>query len=233
MQFNTTLIPAKIIARHHRIILDVMLRDGTIVPAYCPDFSDIKNLYNKDAVVWLSLNNKKHKNLKYVCELVTSQGNLICINNAHNYSILKDAFIDNKIEELSDYDLFADTKDYITSSLIDFKLKNSQTGKECVIGSASVYNKRISNAVFPTYLYFGEQKMLDEMESYASKGIRAVFILIVPRMDCVSTKFAWDIDPNSASLLLEYSKKNIEFISYSCFIDKEKIELDKKLPIIF
>lgn len=230
MKFDETLIAGKIVNRFHRVIVDVMLEDGTTVPAYCPDFTDIENIYEKDVTIWLSKNTKTSGNLKYICELVTKNDDLICINNKHNYSIIKEAYKAGKISEFLDYDKFTDLPD---SSLLDFKLENSKTGEKFYVGSASVCNKRNSDAIFPTYLYFGEQKMLDEMLGYIEDGSRGVFVLIVPRTECASTKFVWDIDPNSANLLLEYKKKNIEFISYNCFIDKEKIEIDKKLPLIF
>lgn len=233
MKFNSKLIPAKIVNRVHRVIIDVKLEDETIVPAYCPDFTTIENLYDKGTEVWLSKNDVTSGNLKYICELVNKNGNLICVNNSHNYSIIKEAYENKKISEFDEYDVFINESKEENNSLVDFRLENSETGKKFYIGSASVCNKRQEDAIFPTYVYFGEQKMLDEMVKYIEDGARATFILLLPRSDCNSLKFVWDIDPNSANLLLEYKKKNVEFICYNCFIDKDNIEIDRKIPIIF
>ena len=75
--------------------------------------------------------------------------------------------------------------------------------------------------------------MLEELKKKLNEGAKACVFIIVPRQDCLSAKFLWNLNPVAAAAIFEAAKKGIDFVCYGCRIEKNRIEIDKKMEIIY
>ena len=53
VKFNTPLVSGKLIKRYKRFLADIMLDDGNIVTAHCPNPGSMKGLLLEGQKVWL------------------------------------------------------------------------------------------------------------------------------------------------------------------------------------
>ena len=80
MDFNTDLIRAEVVGRYKRLIVDVKLRDDTVVPAFCSDDNLFPNLYVKGAEVWIAKIKSKFRKLRYEIYMVNKGDGLVMGN---------------------------------------------------------------------------------------------------------------------------------------------------------
>lgn len=219
MDFNTDLIKAEVVGRYKRLIVDVKLRDDTVVPAFCSDDNLFPNLYVKGAEVWIAKIKSKFRKLRYEIYMVNKGDGLVMVNQRGNPKMFVEAFKNRVMEDFIQYSkirhmVLADNLPHL-----DFELSNQD--EKCYVSLRPIYNKQDGRAVFPSKVNFLDMEMFEEMRRMRALGHRTVVVLIVPRIDCLETKFSWTIDPTSAAKIFEEAKSGLEFVSYGCNLDKK------------
>lgn len=230
MDFNTDLIKAEVVGRYKRLIVDVKLRDDTVVPAFCSDDNLFPNLYVKGAEVWIAKIKSKFRKLRYEIYMVNKGDGLVMVNQRGNPKMFVEAFKNRVMEDFIQYSkirhmVLADNLPHL-----DFELSNQD--EKCYVSLRPIYNKQDGRAVFPSKVNFLDMEMFEEMRRMRALGHRTVVVLIVPRIDCLETKFSWTIDPTSAAKIFEEAKSGLEFVSYSCNLDKKSITITNKMDIV-
>lgn len=230
MDFNTDLIRAEVVGRYKRLIVDVKLRDDTVVPAFCSDDNLFPNLYVKGAEVWIAKIKSKFRKLRYEIYMVNKGDGLVMVNQRGNPKMFVEAFKNRMMEDFVQYSkirhmVLADNLPHL-----DFELSNQD--EKCYVSLRPIYNKQDGRAVFPSKVNFLDMEMFEEMRRVRALGHRTVVVLIVPRIDCLETKFSWTIDPTSAAKIFEEAKSGLEFVSYGCNLDKKSITITNKMDIV-
>ncbi len=230
MDFNTDLIKAEVVGRYKRLIVDVKLRDDTVVPAFCSDDNLFPNLYVKGAEVWIAKIKSKFRKLRYEIYMVNKGDGLVMVNQRGNPKMFVEAFKNRVMEDFIQYSkirhmVLADNLPHL-----DFELSNQD--EKCYVSLRPIYNKQDGRAVFPSKVNFLDMEMFEEMRRMRALGHRTVVVLIVPRIDCLETKFSWTIDPTSAAKIFEEAKSGLEFVSYGCNLDKKSITITNKMDIV-
>lgn len=230
MDFNTDLIKAEVVGRYKRLIVDVKLRDDTMVPAFCSDDNLFPNLYVKGAEVWIAKIKSKFRKLRYEIYMVNKGDGLVMVNQRGNPKMFVEAFKNRVMEDFIQYSkirhmVLADNLPHL-----DFELSNQD--EKCYVSLRPIYNKQDGRAVFPSKVNFLDMEMFEEMRRMRALGHRTVVVLIVPRIDCLETKFSWTIDPTSAAKIFEEAKSGLEFVSYGCNLDKKSITITNKMDIV-
>ncbi len=230
MDFNTDLIRAEVVGRYKRLIVDVKLRDDTVVPAFCSDDNLFPNLYVKGAEVWIAKIKSKFRKLRYEIYMVNKGDGLVMVNQRGNPKMFVEAFKNRVMEDFVQYSkirhmVLADNLPHL-----DFELSNQD--EKCYVSLRPIYNKQDGRAVFPSKVNFLDMEMFEEMRRVRALGHRTVVVLIVPRIDCLETKFSWTIDPTSAAKIFEEAKSGLEFVSYGCNLDKKSITITNKMDIV-
>jgi sugar fermentation stimulation protein A len=231
MKFSGKLTHAVIVSRYKRLVIDIRLDNGKIVPAYCPDFNVEYCNYAEGADVWVSCNYNVNKKLKYNIEIVDNGNGLIYIDQTYGKDLIIEAYKEGIIEELKDYNSYEILENNYNCNIeIEFSKDN---GEKFYIASSFALAKRSYQAVFPANVSFAELKLLDKIEKKVKDGNRGAVFLIVPRLDCTGVRFIWDLKPHSAAAIYKNAKSGVEFICYGCNIDTESVEIKNKLEIDF
>ncbi len=232
MKFKNNLLRGELISRKKRVLADVMLENGSVVTAYCSNFSAMEGLTQSGTEVFVSRLVTPMRKLKYIWELAYADGGLVGVNASRTNELVAEAIEAKKIEGLESYDYVFRHPSYLKDTRINLTLE-SKDDKICYVAVNNIYMKRKTDVVFPSAVTLYERKQLEELSYLVDGGMRAVMVYVAQRMDCVGAKMVWDIDPTQAALLLEAKNRGVEFLCYNCWIDNKNIWLDKSLPLSF
>ena len=231
MEIKLDLIKAEIVTRHNSLIYDVKLSDDSIVQVFSAA-STIRALCTTGVEVYISLRKKANSKIHYNLEMISLPTGLIWVNPKHDRELFLEAFKSGNIPELANYDTCRIIEPKEKMLYADFKLSN-EYGEICYISLENVYNKIAGQSVFPTKVNFFELNMLHELEMLRKSGAKTSIFIIVPRMDCLECKFIWNKDSVGAAQIYEAAQKGLEFICYSCKINKNSVSIANKLNIVY
>lgn len=218
MQFATPLIPARLVRRYKRFLADVVLENGEVVVAHCPNPGSMMGLAQEGTKVWLEPNDDPKKKLKYGWRLVDHEdGHFTGIDTSVPNRALKAVLMAGQVDGLQGYDLVRPEVKYGTNSRIDFLL-TSANRRDCYVEVKSVTLSRSHGlAEFPDSVTARGAKHLAELAKVAADGHRAVMLYLVQRTDCTRVTLAADIDPAYAAAF--DAANSVEVIALGCKID--------------
>lgn len=233
MQFSSTLIQGTLVKRYKRFLADVQLPDGSIVIAHCPNTGAMTGCAESGWKVWLSPSNNPKRKLLYTWEVVlTDRDHWIGINTHKANAVVKEALLESKISELSEYkSLQAEVKFGEENSRIDFLLTDPEK-EECFVEVKSVTLLENDRGYFPDAKTQRGQKHLRELSLIAKEGKRAVLLFCVQHTGIQSVQVASHIDPDYAKELKQAMLSGVQVLCYGCEISPEKIYINQPLPFI-
>lgn len=230
MEFGTKLQRGRIVDFYKRLILDVELDDGSVVPVFCPEGDGGKSLYAEGAEVFVARNRDVRRKLRYECQLLNRGEGLIMVNPHYNTDLFLEAYDAEILQDFKDYTVIRKLSEEDGLRHIHFELGDND-GHKLYLTLSSIYNKQGPYVVFPTFLNFFDIETMEEMRRLRARGHRTAFVLIAPRMDCTEAKFAWNINPIAAAKVFEEAKSGLEFFCYGCKIDKKSVTIANKMKI--
>ncbi len=229
MDFDIELIKAEVVRRYKRLIIDVKLRDDSIVPAFCSDECIFPNLYDEGSEVWVTRIKSRFRKLRYEVQAINKGDGWVVVNQRGIPKLFAEAFKNRVMDDFVQYTKIRHMTLIDQLPHLDFELSNAQ--EKCYVSLRPIYNKLDGKAVFPTKVNFFDMEMFEEMKKVRAQGGRTVVVLIVPRMDCLEAKFSWTIDPISAARIFEEAKNGLEFVCYGCNLSKKSISIANKMNI--
>ena len=231
MEYNHKLLQAEVIAPYNNLIIDTKLADGQVITAFS-GATEIAEMCAKGTTVWLKRTEKKYRLIKYNIAFVKTPEGLIFTNPKYNRQLFQEAFENGVLSDLKEYTTCRSLGKTSASSCIDFELSN-EIGKKAFVFVTSIYNKQNGCAAFPNAINFFQIRMLEEMYRLKQSCAETYVFMIVPREDCISARFVWNLDPRAAASLFEAAKNGLNFLCYSCKINKNAIEINQKLDILY
>ncbi len=231
MEYNHELVPAEVVSVYNNLIVDVCLKDGQTAAAFCGAV-EIASICKPKMRVWLKRTSLANRLVPYNIAFVKTPEGMVFANPKYNRLLFIEAFEKGLLSDLTEYTKLKPlgVKDNING--MDFELSTPQ-GKKAFVFVTAVYDKMDGCAVFPHSTNFFEIKMLEHMSRKKRDGAEAYIFMIVPREDCVSAKFVWTLDPPAAAALFEAAKNGLNFLCYGCKVNKNRIEIDRKMEILY
>lgn len=231
MDYNHKLLRAEAVECYNDLIVDAKLSDGQIFPAFCGAV-EIAEMCQKGTLLWLKRTSKNKRLIKYNIAFVQTPEGIVFANPKYNKQLFAEAFEKGVLTDFTDYTDCKPLDSTKNPEGLDFELIG-KNGKKCFVFVTSVYNKQNGCAVFPHAINFFEMKMIEEMELKRKQGHEACIFMIVPREDCISAKFVWNLDPHAAAAMFDAAKNGIKFLCYGCKINKNKVEINRKMEILY
>ena len=226
MNFETDLIPGKLIKRYKRFLADVELEDGTVITAHCPNSGRMTECQGEDWKALLSPAKNPNRKLKYTWELVHNGKCWICVNTQRANEVAYEAVCNDQIPELAGYSDIEREKKYGTNSRIDILLREAD--RLCYVEVKSVTFTHAGKYTFPDAPTERGRKHLDELIDMKNMGHRAVMLFIVMRSDALGFKAADHIDPEYAVKLEAAKKAGVEVLVYNTSINENSIIIGKR-----
>lgn len=231
MQIEENLIPAEIVNVFNSLIIDVKLKNGSVVPVFCPS-SEVARFAAKGSEVQLKALKKNSERIKYEIEFLEQNGTLIYVNQGNMPALFAEAFNNGVLTELKEYSScrYVNTEDRLHH--IDFEL-SADNGRKCYVFIETIYNKQGGYAVFPAGINFFEIEMFEQLNRLKAQGHQTLVFMIVPRNDCIEAKFSWNLDPRAAAKIYDEAKKGLDFVCYGCKLDKKSVSIAEKMKILY
>lgn len=230
MIFPTKLIKGKLVKRYKRFLTDVELEDGSIVIAHCTNSGSMKSCIEVGAPVYLSRAANPRRKTKYTWEMIYINGGWIGINTMIPNQLAYNAITAGEIEKLEGF-TFVKREVKFGDSRFDIYAENDH--EKCFVEVKNVTMKVNNRALFPDAITTRGRKHLETLIEVKKKGIRAVMLYIIQRMDVDVFGVAGDIDPLYAKALTKAIKEGVEVIAIQAEASPEGIKLKKEMPIEF
>ena len=223
------LVKGTLLKRYNRFLADVVLKDGAIVTAHCPNTGSMKDCCEPGRPVYLSEHDNPKRKLKYTWELIQMPDSLVGVNTLVPNRLVKHAVQSGQVPELDGY---AEVKSEVRMgdhSRVDLMLQDAEQGRCFVeIKNCTMVRNRI--ACFPDAVTKRGLKHLDELIVQLSPRQRSVMFFFIQRMDAEAFQPADAIDPDYGSVLRQAVALGVEILAYDVHIDLQGIRLNRRLP---
>lgn len=232
MNFEQTLIPARLIRRYKRFLADVTLEDGREVTAHCANPGSMMGLQEPGSRIWLEPNDDPKRKLDYSWKLVELDGgHMAGIDTALPNRVVGEALQNGRIPELSDYPLLRSEVRYGNASRIDFLLTAAGRPDAYVEVKNVTLSRQSGLAEFPDSVTKRGTKHLHDLAVMASQGYRAVMFYLVQRSDCGRFSLAEDIDPDYAAAWLAAKLAGVETLCYEASLSTTAATLGAPIEV--
>jgi sugar fermentation stimulation protein A len=228
IEFATPLVHGHLIKRYKRFLADVKLDDGEVITAHCTNSGSMKSCLEEGARVYLSPVNDPKRKTRFTWEMIHINNGWVGINTSTPNRLAFEYITQGVIPGLTGYTQVTREVKYGDSRL-DIMAQNS--GETCFVEVKNVTLKEGNMALFPDAVTLRGQKHLKTLMELKDKGIRAVMLYVVQRMDVSAFGPAAAIDPVYARLLAEAFNRGVEIIPIQIDVSPQGFDFKKVLPI--
>lgn len=233
MDFQTPLVPARLIRRYKRFLADCRLEDGREVTAHCANPGSMLGLADPGMKIWLEPNDDPKKKLKFGWRLVDHEnGHFTGVDTSVPNRALRAALQARAVGPLAAYGTVRPEVKYGTSSRIDFLLSEPGLREAYVEVKSVTLNRQPGLAEFPDSVTKRGAKHLAELSAMVQAGHRAVMLYLVQRTDCDRFDLARDIDPAYAAGFDAARAHGVETLCYGTVISPGGVDLAGPLRIV-
>ncbi|WP_320201699.1 DNA/RNA nuclease SfsA [Agrobacterium sp. rho-13.3] len=218
MQFDSPLIPARLIARYKRFLFDAVLEDGTTVTGSCPNTGSMRGLTAPGSRIWLSQHDSPTRKYRHMLEMVEADDTVVGINTGLPNKLAEEAIVTGKIPQLSGYTTLRREQKYGINSRIDLLL--SAPGRpDAYVEVKNVHFMRQKGlAEFPDTATKRGAKHLEELGDAAQSGHRAVMLYVIQRGDCDRLRICGDLDAAYAAAFQRAMGRGVEAYAIKCAV---------------
>ena len=229
MILPSPLLSGRLIRRYKRFFSDVLLKDGRIVTAHCPNTGTMLGVAEPDSEVWLSVSDNPKRKLPYTWEIVRSDGTLVGINPLNANRVVRGALETGAIPGVEHYGSIRREIRYGEGSRVDFLL--SELGfPDCYIEVKNVHLARQNGlAEFPDAVTVRGAKHVAELARVKAAGNRALMLYLVQREDCERFQVAKDIDPAYSAVLGAAVEAGVEVLCLACRVTLTDITIIQRI----
>lgn len=236
MNFDEPLIPARLCRRYKRFLADVVMADGTVVTAHCPNTGSMLGCVQPGARVWLSRSSNPRRKYPLTWELVEVDAcTLVGINTARSNALVKEAIEAGGIAALRGYHrVRREVRLDSAASRIDFVLEAETSRRHRCYVEVKNVTAAVTNgiAMFPDAVTTRGTRHLRELAKAATQGDRAVIFFCVQRRDVEEVRPADAIDPEYGRALRRAVRHGVEPIAYRSRVTTSSIVLEAPVPVV-
>ena len=207
--------------RPNRFIAEVLIGNNVEL-VHVPNTGRCKELLVDNAVVWLKPSDNPNRKTKFTLHFVENRGVLVSLYSQEANSIVYDAIINNKIRELSFYNIHEREKK-VNNSRIDLYLANEN--EECYVEVKGVTLVIGDEARFPDAPTERGTKHLNELIKLKKEGNRCIVFFLIQHPIGKSFKPNWENDPKFSQTLKKAHESGVEILVYKCDNQLDGIEL--------
>ena len=198
--------------RPNRFVAEVEV-DGNIEIAHVPNTGRCRELLVGDAVVWLKPSDNPKRKTKFSLHFVENKGVLVSLYSQEANSIVYDAIVNGKINELSGY-LIHQREKTVDNSRIDIYLENENS--KCYVEVKGVTLIIDGEARFPDAPTERGTKHLKELIKLKKEGNRCAVFFLIQHPAGEFFRPNWDNDPMFSQTLNDAYDAGVEILVYRC-----------------
>jgi sugar fermentation stimulation protein A len=228
MLFNTELVTGILNKRYKRFLADVVLGDGSVLTAYCPNTGSMRSCSEPGSKVLLSRSENLKRKYPYTLEMICSGGTWVGVNTGLTNRIVVEAIKQGKISELGRVEkIFTEVK---VSSKSRLDVMVQAEGKKIYIEVKNCSLAEDGIAMFPDAVTARGTKHLHELAELVKSGHEGMIFYLVQRGDAKFFKPAAHIDPVYADALRSVCQQGVKMLVYQAAVGPRSIEIVRSLP---
>jgi sugar fermentation stimulation protein A len=220
-----------LLGRYKRFMADIVLDDGSVVTAHCPNSGRMLACSEPGRTVFMTLSEKPGRKFPYTWEIIEMPDSLVIVNTMRANQIAGAAIQRGLIPELSGYSSQRTEMRISDHSRIDLML-SGQGVDPCLVEVKSSTLVEHGMAMFPDAVTDRGLKHVRDLLYMSRKGYRSVMLFIIQRMDARSFTPAAHIDPAYTAGLRKAWKEGLEVIVYDTAVDLSGVALGRNIPCI-
>lgn len=233
MQFQTPLVPARLIRRYKRFLADIELQNEQTVTAHCANPGSMMGLADEGSKIWVEPNDDPKKKLKFGWRLIEHEtGHFTGVDTSLANKVIKEALTTRRVPGLDGFDTCRPEVRYGANSRIDFLLSSAGLPDTYIEVKSVTLQRQNGLAEFPDSVTARGTKHLGELQHMVEAGQRAVMLYLVQRTDCTHFDVAHDIDPAYAAAYQNARTMGVELRCFAAQISPERIDLGAELVIM-
>lgn len=228
MKIVRPLVEGFFLWRDNRFRASVRVGDR-VVAAHVPNSGRLTELLTPGRPVLLQEAGKSKRLTKYDLLMVSLPGTLISIDARLPNRLVEEAVISGRLEGFEGYTKVQREVRYGRSRL-DLLLEGED--RRCWVEAKSVTLVREGIGYFPDAVTSRGRRHLEELVNARAQGERAAILFVVQREDAQSLSPHDESDPQFGVVLREAVRCGIEAYAYSCYVSREEIALEQRIPVL-
>jgi len=224
------LIRGTLVRRYKRFLADVVLEDGRIVTAHCPNTGSMKGCSEAGRPVYLSKSDNPKRKLSYTWELIEMPSSLVGVNTGIPNRLVYSALSAGTVPELSGYEQVRKEVSVGNGSRIDIVMEDRRANR-CFVEIKNCTLVEDGVALFPDAVTGRGLRHLLALSQLVSKGHRCAMFYLIQRTDAAFFAPAAAIDPEYSKGLAAAEASGVKIIAYDVHINLDGVALNRKLPV--
>ena len=228
MIFASRLIPAILIKRYKRFLVDVALPGGEVITAYCPNTGSMRSCSEPGSDVYLSRSDNQTRKYPFTLEMIRCKDAWVGVNTGLTNGIVVEALRNGEIAEIQDAENVRSEVTVSPGTRLDALVENS--GGKIFIEIKNCTMVEDGVAMFPDAVTARGTKHLCSLATLCAEGHEGVIFYLVQRTDAVRFKPAAHIDPLYAKVLGEVLARGVKVLVYRAEVSPAGIRVVGSLP---
>ena len=229
MILEKPVLTGSLLKRYKRFLADVVLDDGTVITAHCPNTGRMTTCAEPGYRVALSDSGNPKRKYRYTWELVHNGDCWICVNTGRANEIAFEAVSKDWIPELAGYDEVIREQKF-GNSRFDLLLKTGENLCYVEVKNVTLLAEDGTYA-FPDAVTERGRKHLNELIDVVNAGHRAVMLFVIPRSDGSGFRAAHEIDPKYAEALKNAAACGVELHAWQAEVSPDGLRLCRQVEI--
>jgi len=227
MQFPSPLFICRLHRRYKRFLADMVLPDGTMVTAHCPNPGAMTGLADPGMPCWIAAARPGGK-LAWGWKLAQTATGLALIDTTMANRVVAEGLAARTLPGLPAYDTIR-PETPLADSRIDFRLDGR--GGPTWLEVKSVTLSRNGWAEFPDSRTARGTRHLQALTAAAQAGETAAMVYLLARTDATRIRIAADIDPAYAVAFATARAAGVRMIGLATAITPEGVTATHPVPV--
>lgn len=235
MQFETPLIPARLVRRYKRFLADMLLDDGTSLTCHCPNTGAMLGCVTPGAQVWLSRSDNPRRKYAHTWELVEADnGSLTGIHTGRANALVAEAMGNGVLAGMSGLQrIQREVRQPGGHSRIDFRLRFADGRADCFLEVKNVTAAVTDGvALFPDAVSERGTRHLRALMQLRAEGHGAMLVFCAQRGDVREVRPADTIDPAYGEALRQAIAAGVTVAALGARVSEQEILLCRPLPVV-
>lgn len=228
------LFDGKIQTRYKRFLADVLLDDGRLVTAHCPNTGSMRGCWEPDARVQLSHSDNPRRKLAWTLERVDMGQGWIGVHTGRTNPVVEEAVRSGAIESLRGYDSVLREVTYAPEgekrARFDLYLSQGQKPDAWVeVKNVTLWQGEF--LAFPDAVTERGRKHLELLSKACREGYRGVMVYALNRPEGDKFRPADEIDPGYGETLRQVVEQGVEVVALRIDHGLQSMQATGEVPV--
>ncbi|MDH5377439.1 MAG: DNA/RNA nuclease SfsA [Gammaproteobacteria bacterium] len=234
MQFDSPLIPGRLVQRYKRFLADIIIENNKLITAHTANTGSMTGCADPGQRVWVRNTANPNRKYPYSWELSeTPEGKLIGIHTAWANKLVAEAIESGVISELEGYAVKRfEPPNPLGKGRFDLALSLQDGSADCLVEVKNVTAMAgLTTAQFPDAVSERGQRHLADLIRLAEAGREAALVFCVQREDVDFVTAADEIDANYGRLLRQAMGAGVRVLAYGACVSTKEVVLRRALKL--